>query len=164
MYDLSCMPENFKDLQRPGFIYRRVAFATFREPVVITIDPDWLYVLRFIRAKWGQHDSALPPVSFSPDLSLELFADNFNHRQNTPIPLELISTPGNSGVVWVAALTSAAAPRYDVVLDDVYSARGSLTAYITGQNVAGALPPFLDICFCGYYIRSGIKRESLCPK
>lgn len=97
-------PFNFDDYRQqvPAFFYKRfrkdnpTTNIESPETWVIPLDFGYGYLLRMITSKWPMYESQ--SASIYPTLNISLFNTiRGATRQNNPIPLRLVSTPGKDG-------------------------------------------------------------------
>ncbi len=145
-----------KESIRPMWFYRRIIPAQLVEPIPFLLDNGYYYDIIEIRAKWPQHEAV--PVTTSPEIFISIYdSGRGNRRTAVPIPLRLISSPGNQGVLFNAAfMTAAQGPRNQSRLYVIHPLRGNMYIEIEGQNLIPS-PPFIDLVVCGSYVKGDIE-------
>lgn len=140
---------NFEGSQ-PYFVYQRITLTSPVEYFFYAIDYGFDYLLRNLIIKYPEVDNT--GAIFGPQLSFEAVESAINRRvQNTPIPFNLVSTPGSSGVAVNAAdQMTATGPKNQKKLNVLYPYRDNIEFRITGQN--GTTPELIDIVTVGYLI------------
>ena len=135
---------------QPYFIYERITLVSPIEYFLHTIDYGFFYLLRSIVVQYPEIDST--GAIFGPHLRFESVETTVNHRvQNEPIPFELVTTPGSSGVAVNAAdQLTATQPLNQKKFNVVHPNRDVIEFRISGQN--GTTPELVDIMLVGYLI------------
>jgi len=155
----------------PYFIYQQIVFNSFRGFFTQRIDSGFNFFLRRVWIKtMGVFSDNFPPLKNGPVLIPELYIEffdkgNFKARQANPIPIPLLSTPGNSDV-WNSGgpftdghyNSTARMPLYSKFLNFLYVYGDVIDIEITGQQgtqlpgPTGYQPWFADVMLEGYYI------------
>lgn len=135
---------------QPYFIYKRILLNTPTARFLHTIDYGFWFLLRKIICKYPQVD--VTGAIFGPNLRFETYQTAANKfPQNVPIPFELVSSPGSTGVTIDAAGNMTATPVKNAKLQNVvHPYRDTIDIRITGQNLT--TPTQIDIMLLGYYL------------
>lgn len=144
---------SFGDNTQPWFLYKRVQLNTPTGYCFFTIEYGFWYLLRKVHVKYAEVDAA--GAVFGPRLTVEALLRGTNKwPQNVPIPIDLISTPNQAGVQLDAAtnLLTATPPKASKLLNTLYPFRDNIEFYITGQDVPGNMPQYVDFMAVGYLI------------
>lgn len=133
---------------QPYFIYQRVTLNAPLNYMFFPLDYGFWYLLRQIHAKFPMQQAG---ISY-PELDIFAVQKGINKEpQNVPIPLNLFTTPGSSGITFTAPNDMTAGVMKGAKLQNVvYPFRDNMEFQITGQT--GAVPSLVDICLIGYYI------------
>lgn len=135
---------------QPYFVYKRITLTRPVEYFFHEIDYGFNYFLRYLIVKYPEID--VTGANYGPHLRFEAVERAINRRvQNTPIPFELVSTPGSAGVqINAANQMTATGPKNQKKLNVLYPYRDNIEFSISGQN--GTEPELVDIVTVGYLI------------
>lgn len=138
----------------PYWYYANVPLNAPRAFFLNSVPAGTGFLLRRITCKYPDVDSGV--TQFNPDLLIEFFdTSSFKARQDTAIPLNVISTYNNN----VRRNSSPVAPavypagciKSSVPLNFYYPYGDTINIQITGQS--GGNPASIDIVLHGYFIQ-----------
>ena len=161
------VPENPMEQSAPNFLYYRFKFAAGETTKYINyqIDYGYYYNLKNLVAKMPYKNSAGNNLFCFAKIDVRN-TDRNRIKNNEPIPLVLIASPGNNSVVSAAPtpfdatgfnVNMTAEPLQNTLLiNDTYLYRSSIFTIVTIDRVL-AFDTYLDILIRGYNVPENYK-------